>query len=798
MVVVNLLCYSETNLTMKSYQIIVLVLSLNLFTVLNAQNLVQNGSFESYSSLPIQVAEWYKCNSWNNVNLNTSPTYTVATPDYYNALSLNLLAAHLPNCDRGHVYPHTGDAIMGFITYNSSGVTPNFREYLSNQLASPMVVGQAYTVSFWLSNSDGTTTRRYGSKTDGIGVHFSTSPLTQSGNLVINVTPQLVIPGQVWNTDWTLYSFTYTPTTAWQYITIGNFTNDVSQTRSVQDATATTVNTAYYFIDDVVIEPIITACSTTASNSGDVCAGANTDLTTTPVTGGTYSWTGPNGFTSSMQNVSNVIPPTLPGSYDYTVTVMDATSTCTSTTSITVNSIPTADAGSYSPLCENDSDLQLVGSPVGGTFSGTGITGTSFSTNQGTQTITYSITDANGCTDTDQTIITVNPLPIVNAGTYNPVCMDVADITLSGSPVGGTFSGTGVTGTSFSTNQGTQTISYSFTNANGCTNSDQTTITVNPLPTVDAGTYNAVCENDSDILLVGTPASGTFSGTGVVGNNFSTNQGTQSITYSITDANGCTGTDQTTITVNPLPNVSAGGNQSICLGSTITLDGTGAMTYSWDNGAINGQTFTPGIGTTLYTLTGTDANGCVNTDAVTVTVLDVPNAIISSNINTGNAPLSVVFYNSSTNSTSYVWNFDNGELLNSTNNSNQVITFQNEGDYYVTLIASNGICQDIDTILINVLPMLQPTITFPNVFTPNSDGVNDTFYIFDENISSIEVFILNRWGELVYQMNNVNDKWNGTATNGTDLNEGVYFYKFNAIGVNGEVITGHGNITLIR
>ncbi len=610
-------------------------------------------------------------------------------------------------------------------------------------------------------------------------------------------------------------------------------------------------------------------CTTTATNSGSICPGGSVNLATTTVPGATYIWMGPGGFTSSQQNPTGVTPPLTPGTYSYTVTVTDATSTCTSTTIVTVNALPVVSAGTYSASCANAADITLVGSPLGGTFSGIGVTGNLFDPSVGTQTISYNYTDGNGCSNSNSTLITVNPMPIVNAGSYSAVCQNVLTVNLVGNPVGGVFSGTGVSGNVFSTTQGTQLLTYNYTDANGCSGSAQANIVVNPLPvvsagaystlcasglpqnligsptggvfsgtgvsanqfnpsvgtqtvtytftdangcsssataiivvnptqTVDAGTYASVCSDIAAVSLVGSPTGGIFSGTGVTGNTFSTSQGTQTITYTYTDLIGCTSTDQVTVIVNPLPSINAGMDLTLCLGTNLALNGTGGISYSWDNGVTNGQQFSPSLGSTTYTLTGTDANGCTNTDHVTISVLNLPIAAISSNVTSGEVPLTVVFYNSSMNSSNYSWNFGNGQTSNASTNSEQSTVYQNIGDYYVIMIASNGICQDADTILIRVLPLLPPWINIPNVFSPNNDGSNDVFFLTGENIVTIEFMIFNRWGEFLHQLNGMNEFWNGTTKNGNEAVDGVYFYKYKATGISGEVLEGQGNITLIR
>ena len=78
------------------------------------------------------------------------------------------------------------------------------------------------------------------------------------------------------------------------------------------------------------------------------------------------------------------------------------------------------------------------------------------------------------------------------------------------------------------------------------------------------------------------------------------------------------------VVVNALPSITAGANQSICAGSTITLSGSGGTgTYSWNNSVINNVAFTPSV-TTSYTVTGQGANGCTNTASLLVTVNSIP------------------------------------------------------------------------------------------------------------------------------------------------------------------------------
>jgi hypothetical protein len=94
------------------------------------------------------------------------------------------------------------------------------------------------------------------------------------------------------------------------------------------------------------------------------------------------------------------------------------------------------------------------------------------------------------------------------------------------------------------------------------------------------------------------------------------------ITYTVTGTNtstGCTNTDQAIVNVNALPTVNAGIDQTVCAGTSVTLSGTGADTYSWNNSVSNGVGFNPTV-TNEYVVTGADVNGCAVTDTVNVTV----------------------------------------------------------------------------------------------------------------------------------------------------------------------------------
>ncbi len=658
---------------------------------------------------------------------------------------------------------------------------------------------------------------------------------------------------------------------------------------------------------NVQVQVINCTCSITASNSGNICPGGNANITATTVTDATgYSWTGPNGFSSTDQNVLSITPPTTPGTYDYTVTATVPSGTCASITTITVYEPPTVTLPGDYAVCNQTpiAATVLTSSPTGATYtwtnsnpsiglaangigdipaftatnstngilqttitvtptlngcvgvpssftisvvptpimdpvsaiaqcdgstvndvvfssvipsttyswssdntatgvgaSGNGnVTGfTATNTSNSAITSVITVTPAlNVCVGSPITFnITINPLPAIDAGLPQAVCAGT-NVTLTAS--GGTSYtwDNGVTNNTSFTPSATNSYTATGTDINGCQNTDIVTVTVNPLPVVNAGQDQTLC--------IG--ASTTLTATGGTGNTYSWNNGindgvsftpntTQTYTVTAVDGNNCQNTDQVTVTVNPLPTINAGADQSICAGATIILTGSGGTTYTWTNGANNGQAFTPNVGSNTYTVTGTDANGCVNTDDITITVLPVPIADFTSDVTEGYSPLLVTFTNNSTNANQMGWNFGDGTIPSVNNNTTVNYVFTTVGSYPVVLNVSNGICSDTALIVVTVLPFPDPIIHVPNVFTPDGDSINDVFWIDVDYAATIDVLIFNRWGDLMLEMKSFTDRWDGKI-NGNEVSDGVYFHKYTIVDLNGKTIQGHGNITIDR
>lgn len=215
---------------------------------------------------------------------------------------------------------------------------------------------------------------------------------------------------------------------------------------------------------------------------------------------------------------------------------------------------------------------------------------------------------------------------------------------------------------------------------------------------------------------------------------------------------------------------------------------------------------------------------CKVNDSVFVNVVDVPTAVLNADPGSGCSPLVTTLSNESQNSNQYFWDLGDGNPF-STNDLNPVNhTF--ETTTIVQLVASNGdvTCNDTTTITVSIVecgcmdPMATnynpnaviddgscvfptPTVIAPNVVTFNGDNVNDLFFLQTEYAASIELTILNRWGEVVFTGNGTQTSppmWNGRNKKGVEVSDGVYFYKYKVVGQLGDELEGHGFMTVVR
>lgn len=223
------------------------ILFLSLYSLAyNAQNLVPNPSFESYTTCPNGLSQINYATSWN--------TPTLGTPDYMNNCApTGFFSVCIPTNFRGYQNARTGVGYANIFTLPTVS-TGNYREYLQANLTSPLVAGTIYEVSFYVSLSDKS---RYA--TNNLGAYLSVNPINSTNTQNLPYIPQINEPNIITDTaNWTLVTGLYIAGGGEEYITIGNFYNDVSTLRTLNNAaTPNLFSDNSYYIDDVsVIEAI--------------------------------------------------------------------------------------------------------------------------------------------------------------------------------------------------------------------------------------------------------------------------------------------------------------------------------------------------------------------------------------------------------------------------------------------------------------------------------------------------------------------------------------------------------------
>lgn len=576
---------------------------------------------------------------------------------------------------------------------------------------------------------------------------------------------------------------------------------------------------------------IIPLPNPTIGNNGPLCDGATLNLT-----GGgssTYTWTGPNSFSSNLQNPSITNVNSLTAGI-YTLMIGAGSCSASITTSVTVNALPTPSITSNSPVCAGQA-INFNGSGginylwVGpGSFNSTAqnpVINPSSLANNGTYTLT--VTDANNCSSSTTHVFVVNSIPVVGA-TGASVCVN-QNVNLSANG-GVSYSWTGPNG--FSSTQQNPVIpnasvnmagqyNVTVTDANSCTNTGIAVVVINPPPTPIAANNGPICVNN--IL--------SFTGTGGVTytwngpNGFvatisnptllATNANASgSYTLTVSDAIGCSSSTITNVVVNDIPSVSiTSGVNSGCAPLCVTFMCTtnnSSSTIAWNSGSGSSQSG-PTASFCYYdaanyviTASVTDNVGCSNTATTSAIVHPIPVADFNFAplFPVVNTDATVNFTDASHNATITAWNwFFMNNATHTSNLQNPNFTYLEAGNYVVALVVkSDKGCTD--TILKPLIVGEDYGIYVPNAFTPNSDGLNDYFQPLGFGIKKYELDIFDRWGERIYHTKLLEAGWDGKTHKGLDYGvycpDGVYTWKITLTNVHGEskLLTGH--VTLIK
>lgn len=570
--------------------------------------------------------------------------------------------------------------------------------------------------------------------------------------------------------------------------------------------------------DSAVVLVDFTSPAVAIAGTGHFCLGDSTQLT---ATGGVqYAWSPPLGISDA-----NIPAPFFNASATtvYSVLVTD-TAGCSATSQITVSvlPLPQVDAGADALVCAG------AGTPIGG--SPTSASGTSFTWQPAsglddagsanptaapaTSTVyTVVVHDADGCSAMDSVTVNVAPTPTLDAGPDTAFCAG-GSVQLGASGTGN-FNWLPATGLSdpgasdpVASPQSTTVYTVTLTDANNCTADALVTVTVDPLPTVDAGTDTWLCLG-STVALSGSGDAGSYSWqpTGPLNDPSSptplaTPASSTTFVLVITDANGCSASDPVLVTVGTDPPIDAGPDRQTCAGTAVILGASPTSvpgsSYQWspatgldDPGSAN-PSAAPSATTTYTLMVSNDT--CTSTASVIIGISSRGQAGFRWRLEPGCDALRAFLTDSSSAAVAWHWDLGQGNTANTANAQTFIPYGRNT---LITLAITDAAgCSDSTSHLFSPATYNDEVqLNIPNVFSPNGDGENDFFTLgtnaFLGPCASMEV--MNRWGQTVYLSHGNDLAWDGRTVAGIPAVPGTYFYV-----VRMKDIQFKGNLTLIR
>jgi hypothetical protein len=359
----------------------------------------------------------------------------------------------------------------------------------------------------------------------------------------------------IWNTGQTTSTISVFPITTTTYtVTVTN----------VEGCSATASRTV-----EVLPLPVVSI-----SGPGNICE--NVSATLTASGGQSYLWN--TGATTA----SIVVSPSV--STTYTVTATDANGcTATSSKTVSVNTTPVISIAGDDLICEGGS-VTLTASGASSYLWNTGATSPSITVSP-TVSTTYTVTatDGNGCSATASKTVTISSIPVFEILGRDTIC-EGESTTLTVSLTGTYLWNTGATTSGITvTPSETTTYTVTVTDANGCTSTKSVTVVVKENITITVSGDNVICLGESTTLTVAGATSYIWN-TGATTQSITVSpNSTTTYSVSTTNSEACNGTGSITVTVNPLPDITITGRDTICEGECTTLTASGGIEYSWDN-----------------------------------------------------------------------------------------------------------------------------------------------------------------------------------------------------------------------
>jgi len=687
-------------------------------------------------------------------------TVTVANPCGYNTGSVNIDFIQPPDIEIGNdALVCQGIAVTLDATPLNQSSAGTLTYIWQNGSITPLLnTSVAGTYSVTVSNVCGTATDQM--TLDNLyppNINFGPdADLCPGESLLLDAT---TLGGSyLWQDGSTLDVFTVTQS--------GNYWVEVTNSCGTQTED---INVNYQALSSPDLGPDFTLCSGQTLVLDATTAGVN------------YIWQ--DGTTTPVYTVS------VPG--EYWVQINNGCSSASDTVVVSYELNPTIDLGPDIQICEGESiTLDISFSDIQATYLWND--GSTNPVKTFSQSGLYTATITNPCGSvTDGVNIFVIPLPVVELGNDAILCPGESLVIEAANPNTNAYLwNTGSVDSEITVSDSGQ---YSVTVFNACgTANDFIYVDVGTNLNVNLGPDMTLCNNETITLSATTP------GVNYLWQDNSTNS-TLSVsepgTYWVQISNNCSSATDT-IALSYLSSASINLLQDtvLCQGQMLTIDATqsdNSLNYVWQDGSINPIFTATQAG--IYAVTVSNVCGAAN-DQIALDYIHLPVVSISG-ANTICIGDTITLFAVSTNSDMYLW--QDGSSL-------PTLIVTGGGFYEVSVQNQCGTAQDMVTITSNDCTPPDPpdplpcTFLVPNAYSPNNDGINDVFRpVYNCLTEYVKMEVYNRWGQLVYESENLDAGWNGKFHN-ENCPVGVYVWILEYQNQLQEIETLKGNITLIR
>ncbi|MBK9177310.1 MAG: gliding motility-associated C-terminal domain-containing protein [Flavobacteriales bacterium] len=519
-----------------------------------------------------------------------------------------------------------------------------------------------------------------------------------------------------------------------------------------------------------------------ADQSIGLCSGTSADIAALFATTGLgTSWT--------LNGAAVPDPGAIIAGGDYELVATDAVGCSdTAVVSVTLWSSPSLGADGAATICAGDAaDLTALYNSAGltaaWTLGGVAVADPAAVSAAGTYTLT--VTDANGCSDAAEVVVSVAANPVLGPDQQMSIC-DGTSVNLTtlyatgGASASWSLSGVPIADPSAVGNSGAYTLTV--TNASGCTASAVVTVSVDPSPALGGDQAPAICEGSSFDLTVlyataGLAEEWTINGGAVTDPSAAAVAGSYRLV--VTNATGCTDTAWVSLAVNANPALGDDQFFTLCPWQTVDLSAAFptvglSASYTFDGTPLADPTAVSDSGT--YVISVSDANGC--SDEALAFIVDVECLCIADFETEARCLQDPARFTLLADSVIISAHWDFGGAADASIAIDPEVRFDAEEEVRVTLEATLT-CGVV--IVERVIPIIDCSdscsVWIPNAFTPDKDDRNDAWTWRGEcEPQDFSMAIFNRWGEVVFETTDPSDAWDGSYRGGP-APDGVYAYR---------------------